>query len=184
MIQGITVFCLSESGFAGLWRIYRIVRMHYIVFTLTLVLSHQGRGDSVGWFGLVHLRHAPRCGYCLEASMTGRLSWLVVCPTPLWIADQVRNDGGYGAAFDGGAPPCGYCLEASMTATHSIRPVGYRLRGNDGAGGWVVNFLVLLQVLRCRPCLRKQFLFQGCRVRLSRCLQRCFCRVRVHMHGC
>ena len=30
----------------------------------------------------------PPCGYCLEASMTATL------PLPLWIADQVRNDGG------------------------------------------------------------------------------------------
>ena len=44
--------------------------MRCIVFTLTLALSHQGRGDLVGCVGLV------------------------VCPAPhLWIADQVRNDG-------------------------------------------------------------------------------------------
>ena len=42
--------------------------MRCIVFTLTLALSHQGRGE---------------CGWCC----------LVVCPAlPLWIADQVRND--------------------------------------------------------------------------------------------
>ena len=40
------------------------------VITLALVLSHQGRGDSVG---------------CVV---------LLACPAlPLWIADQVRNDG-------------------------------------------------------------------------------------------
>ena len=38
-------------------------------------------------------------------------------PLPLWIADQVRNDGlSCPAAFHGAvSPPCGYCLEASMT---------------------------------------------------------------------
>ena len=47
--------------------IYRIVTMRCIVFTLTLALSHQGRGDLVGCVGLL----LPRpCGYCLEASMT------------------------------------------------------------------------------------------------------------------
>ena len=49
---------------------------------------------------------------------------------PLWIADQVRNDG------FGRTPPCGYCLEASMTAARSVRPVVSRLRGNDGERGW------------------------------------------------
>ena len=33
--------------------IYRILTMGCIVFTLTLALSHQGRGDSVGCFGLL-----------------------------------------------------------------------------------------------------------------------------------
>ena len=39
-----------------------------IVFTLTLVLSHQGRG---GFGRLCCLVVTPPCGYCLEASMTG-----------------------------------------------------------------------------------------------------------------
>ena len=55
-----------------------------VVFTLTLVLSHQGRGGMVGWRCLVHPRHTPPCGYCLKASTTA---------LPLRIADQVRNDG-------------------------------------------------------------------------------------------
>ena len=47
------------------------VTMLRIVFTLTLVLSHQGRGDSVRLVcHVVAPRHEP----------------------PLWIADQVRND--------------------------------------------------------------------------------------------
>ena len=39
---------------------------------------------------------------------------------PLWIADQVRNDGpgdvGVVLFTRVALPPCGYCLEASMTA--------------------------------------------------------------------
>ena len=62
------------------------------LITLTLALSLDGRGDLIGCFVLLY---ALPCGYCLEASMTGRCGWcwLVVCPTlHLWIADQVRND--------------------------------------------------------------------------------------------
>ena len=44
-------------------RIFRIGTMRGIVFTLTLVLSHQGRGDSGGCFGLFHPRHALPCGF-------------------------------------------------------------------------------------------------------------------------
>ena len=80
----------------GIYRIaeiYRIVTMRCIVFTLTLALSHQGRGDSVG---CVVLLCALPCGYCLEASMTGRCGWCWLVhpchPATLWIADQVRND--------------------------------------------------------------------------------------------
>ena len=37
---------------------------------------------------------APPFGYCLEASMTGcSCGFAVPSPLPLWIADQVRNDG-------------------------------------------------------------------------------------------
>ena len=40
---------LSESGFTGLWRIYRIGTMRCIVFTLTFDSSPiKGEGDSVG----------------------------------------------------------------------------------------------------------------------------------------
>ena len=54
------------------------VTMRCIVFTLcsqcqalgqALILFHQGRGGLVGCVGLLY---APPCGYCLEASMTGR----------------------------------------------------------------------------------------------------------------
>ena len=60
-----------------------------------LVLSHQGRGDSVGCFVLLSAQ-----------------------PLPLWIADQVRNDV-CGASMRV-SPPCGYCLKASMTAARSV----------------------------------------------------------------
>ena len=43
---------------------------------------------------------------------------------PLWIADQVRNDGPGRAWL---SLPCGYCLEGSMT-------------GRDGNDGEVCNF--------------------------------------------
>ena len=41
----------------------------------------------------------------------------VGCPArpPLWIADQVRNDGLVVGFVLFTLPPCGYCLEASMT---------------------------------------------------------------------
>ena len=42
--------------------------------------------------------------------MTGRPA------PPLWIADQVRNDGADGWNDAWCALPCGYCLKASMTA--------------------------------------------------------------------
>ena len=35
------------------------------------------------------MRVSPPCGYCLKASMTVARA----APPPLWIADQVRNDG-------------------------------------------------------------------------------------------
>ena len=73
--------------------------MRCIVFTLAFDSSPiKGEGDSVGWFGLVHPRHPP-CGYCLKASTSlrhGRIQQVlsVALPSPpLWIADQVRNDG-------------------------------------------------------------------------------------------
>ena len=52
----------------------------------------------------------------------GRLS-----PLPLWIADQVRNDGADGWNDAWRTPPCGYCLEASMTAAHHC-PSGLRIK--------------------------------------------------------
>ena len=45
-------------------------------------------------------------------------------------ADQIRND--VAMCCMGCAPPCGYCLKASMTAARSVRPVVYRVGGNDG----------------------------------------------------
>ena len=74
-------------------------------FTLTLVLSHQGRGDSVGCVVLFILTFdsSPIKG---EGYMVGVLLY---------------------------APPCGYCLKASMTVRpRRIHPVVSRLRGNDG----------------------------------------------------
>ena len=55
-----------------------------------------------------HGWRASPCGYCLEASMTGRCGWCCfdVCSTlHLWIAGQVRNDG-VGRAGD----LVGWCL--------------------------------------------------------------------------
>ena len=83
------------------------------LFTLTLVLSHQGRGDV--W-----------------------LVCLVVCPFPaphLWIADQVRNDGpghpvdsrlrgndGEGCGEDGLPRPCtsGLRIKSAMTGLAAL----------------------------------------------------------------
>ena len=47
-------------------------------FTLTLVLSHQGRGDSGGWFGLVSsASHAAPSGLRIKSAMTGRCTSIV-----------------------------------------------------------------------------------------------------------
>ena len=56
-----------QLGRLGIWT-------HYRCSTEFCKGLHQGRGDSVG---CVFLLYAPRCGYCLEASMTGRGGWFV-----------------------------------------------------------------------------------------------------------
>ena len=68
-------YCLKASMTGGialpLWiadQVRNDVTMLMHGFTLTLALSHQGRGDSVGWCCIVVTQP---CGYCLEASMTG-----------------------------------------------------------------------------------------------------------------
>ena len=83
---------LSESGFTGLWRIYRIVTMRCIVFTLTFDSSPiKGEGKVLG------LSYSPS-PHPVDSRLRGNdgpwwLCWLVVSPAlHLWIADQVRND--------------------------------------------------------------------------------------------
>ena len=66
-------------------------------FTLTLVLSHQGRGDSVGCFVLL----SPS----LPCQALGQA---------LVLSRQGRGDS-VGCVGLLSARPCGYCLEASMT---------------------------------------------------------------------
>ena len=62
MFIGIYVFVVQMRWIAGVGVLDLV--------TLTLVLSHQGRGGIGGWIGLVV---SARCGYCLEASMTATL---------------------------------------------------------------------------------------------------------------
>ena len=46
-----------------------------IVFTLTFDSSPiKGEGDSVGWLCCLVVTLTPPCGYCLKASMTGRIA--------------------------------------------------------------------------------------------------------------
>ena len=72
MIQGVAVFLFFESGFAGLWGIGRIGTMLCIVLTLAFDSSPiKGEGYCIGWSVLLYAPPRP----------------------PLWIADQVRNDG-------------------------------------------------------------------------------------------
>ena len=78
---------------------------------------------GVGWFGLFHprshVRHWDRLWYS-AAKGEGIPSVVLYCccpaRPPLWIADQVRNDGLVVGFVLFTLPPCGYCLEASMTA--------------------------------------------------------------------
>ena len=57
MIQGVAVFLFFESGFSGLWGIYRIGMMRGIVFTLAFDSSPiKGEGDSGGWSVLLSAR--------------------------------------------------------------------------------------------------------------------------------
>ena len=66
---------------------------------------------------------APPCGYWIKSSMTdrsgndGRLS-----PLPLWIADQVRNDGVIGLSC------CHPLIPVSGTGTGSLIPLPSRER--------------------------------------------------------
>ena len=46
-------FCCADAVDCG------AASPRYMIFTLTLVLSLDGRGDSVGCVGLFHPRHAP-----------------------------------------------------------------------------------------------------------------------------
>ena len=61
-----------ESGFSGLRGIYRIGTMLCIVFTLTLALSLDGRGDSVGCVVLLFPRTPCPSGLWDMSVMTGQ----------------------------------------------------------------------------------------------------------------
>ena len=63
-------YCLEAS--MTVREICRLGTMRCIVFTLTLVLSHQGRGGIVGCFGLVHPRHMPPHLSVLQTKSTMR----------------------------------------------------------------------------------------------------------------
>ena len=76
----------------------------------------KGEGDSVGWFVLLYALPRLPCGFPPTRNELAPRSYPVgtqrgVSP-PLWIADQVRNDGCHAL----------------------LHPVVSRLRGNDGEG--------------------------------------------------
>ena len=60
-----------------------------VLLTLTLVLSHQGRGDMVGVV-LFHPHLSPLPSRERGFGCVGLLTRVTL--PPLWIADQVRND--------------------------------------------------------------------------------------------
>ena len=69
------------------------------------------RVQSVTWVGIHPLLPVSGTGTGFDPLPSRERLFCLVHPRhtpPLWIADQVRNDGGYGAALDGGAPPCGF----------------------------------------------------------------------------
>ena len=103
----------SESGFAGLWRIYRIGMMLRIIVTLTFD-SSPIKGEGIWSVVLACCRPGStpplwiadqvrndvtmRCIAPVDSRLRGNdgkwLFCLSVSPSPhLWVADQVRYDG-------------------------------------------------------------------------------------------
>ena len=92
-------------------------------------LPSREMGIWLCWFVLLS---APPCGYCLEASMTAAMS------PPLWIADQVRNDG-EGRGNDG---MWLFCL--AITLTFDSSPI--KGEGDSGFLSLQKNFVIFLKM--------------------------------------
>ena len=74
------------------------------------------RGGNLTWMSMDRygLGVGHRWVYC-RVAWVAWMGWVASARPPLWIADQVRNDGLVVGFVLFTLPPCGYCLEASMT---------------------------------------------------------------------